>query len=192
MGWTFFMDHAALTPGQILIREMSGKNDTGAEWSIIDHATRGNEWYAICKFTAPGQNPIFYGLVCLFKRSKKSGEFGYKDMSEACGPNASNAPKRIIDQLEKLAPIDPATMTQSGQWARQWRDRCLANAKRKPAPAIKPGDIVKFANNAANFELIGKAGPRRGWHVRMVGGSGMLYRATARQIANCQIIGGQQ
>jgi hypothetical protein len=188
MGWTFFNDMPGMTPAQILTREMSGTNANGAEWSIVDHATRGNEWYAVCKFTAPNQTPIFYGLVCLFKRSKKNGEFGYKDMTETCGPNADRAPVRIIDQLDKLAPIDPAVMTQSGQWARGWRDRCRANAKRKPAPAVKPGDIVKFAANAATFELIGKAEPRRGWHVRMVGGSGMQYRATARQISNCQIV----
>ena len=191
MGWTFFLDHQALTPGQILTREMSGKNDAGAEWSIVDHATRGREWYAICKFTAPGQSPIFYGLVCLFKRSKKTGEFGYKDMAESCGPNASNAPKRIIDKLENIAPIDPATMTQSGQWARAWRDRCLANATRKASKKFAPGMLVEFPGVAGQFQLLDPIGPRKGWRVRFAGGS-LAYTATARQMANCQIVGVQQ
>ena len=190
MGWTSFQDMPGMTPAQILARELNGTNDNGANWAIVDHATKLGEFYAIMKFTAPGNDPIFYGVVCLFKRSKKTGEFYYKEMSETCGPNASRCPVRIIDQLDKLAPIDPADMRESAQWARGWRDRCRANAKRKPAPPVKPGDIVKFSDNGPEFELIGKAGPRRGWFVKLPGPFSATYRATARQIANCQIIGG--
>ena len=188
MGWTSFADMPGMTPAQILTRELNGTNDNGANWTIVDHATKPGEFYAVCRFTAPGNDPIFYGMVCLFKRSKKTGEFSYKDMTETCGPNADRCPVRLVDMLDKLAPIDPADMRQSAQWARGWRDRCRENAKRKPAPAVKPGDIVKFHGNGSHFELITPAGPRRGWHVRMVDGSGMQYRATARQIANCQIV----
>jgi hypothetical protein len=189
MGWTAFLDYSGMTPDWILRRELNGTNANGANWEIVDSATKPGQWYGVCKFTAPGNDPIFYGMVCLFKRSKKTRLFSYKDMTENIGPTADRAPVRIVDMLDRLAPIDPADMRQSAQWARDWRDRCRANAKRKPAPKIKPGDIVKFSNNAASFELISPAGPRRGWHVRMVDGSGMLYRATARQIANCQILG---
>jgi hypothetical protein len=190
MGWTSFQDMPGLTPAQILTRELNGTNDNGANWTIVDHATKPGEFYAVCRFTAPGNDPIFYGLIVLYKRSKKTGEFSYKDMTETCGPVADRCPVRLIDMLDKLAPIDPGDMSQSAQWARGWRDRCRANAKRKPAPAVKPGDIVKFSDNGRKFELISPAGPRRGWHVKLAGANGSLYRATARQIANCQIIGG--
>lgn len=189
MGWTSFQDMPGLTPAQILAREMSGTNDNGATWEIVDHATKPGTWFAICKFTAPGNDPIFYGLVCLYKRSKKTGEFSYKDMGETCGPNAANAPIRLIDQLDKLAPIDPLDMRQSAQWARQWRDRCRENAKRKPKTKQKlaPGQIVTFPNVTGQFELIMPIGPRRGWSVRYVGGS-MSYTANARQISQCTVI----
>ena len=190
MGWTSFADMPGMTPAQILCRELSGTNANGANWTILDHATKPGEFYGVCRFTAPGNDPIFYGVIVLFKRSKKTGEFSYKDMTETCGPNADRCPVRLVDMLDQLAPIDPADMRQSAQWARGWRDRCRANAKRKPAPAVKPGDIVKFSGNGPAYELICKAGPRRGWHVKLAGSNGSTYRATARQIANCQIVVG--
>lgn len=187
MGWTSFQDMPGLTPAQILAREMSGTNDNGATWEIVDHATKPGTWFAICKFTAPGNDPIFYGLVCLYKRSKKTGEFSYKDMGETCGPNAANAPIRLIDQLDKLAPIDPLDMRQSAQWARQWRDRCRENAKRKPAREFSPGQLVQFGAGRV-YELVSPAGPRRGWHVKLAGANGQTYRANARQISQCTVI----
>lgn len=191
MGWTAFIDNPAMKPGEILTREMAGENENGAKWEIIDQATKSGQWYAVCKFTAPNNAPIYYGMVCLFTRSKKTGEFAYKDMTETCGPNAANAPIRIIDQLDQLAPIDPADMRQSAQWALQWRARCRENAKRKPAPKVKRGDIVKFSDHGREFELISPAGPRRGWHVKLASANPVqLFRATARQISKCQIIKG--
>lgn len=190
MGWTSFQDRADLTPAQILTRELNGTNENGANWTIVDHATKLGEFYGVCRFTAPGNDPIFYGVVCLFKRSKKTGEFSYKDMSENMGPNAARCPVRLVDMLDQLAPIDPADMRQSAQWARGWRDRCRANAKRKPAPNVKPGDHVKFSETGPVYELIEKAGPRRGWYVKLAGANGSTYRATARQISQCQIVGG--
>lgn len=189
MGWTSFIDNPAMKPGDILTREMSGTNENGATWEILDHATKPGQWYALCKFTAPNNPPVFYGMVCLFNRRK--GEFSYKDMTETCGPSAARAPIRIIDQLDKLAPIHPADARQSAQWAIQWRARCRENAKRKPAPKIKAGDVVKFSDHGREFELIAPAGPRLGWHVKLSGEPfANIYRATARQIANCQIIKG--
>lgn len=188
MGWTSFADFPGMTPDQILRRELNGTNENGANWEIVDSATKPGQWYGVCRFTAPGNDPIFYGMVCLFKRSKKTGEFSYKDMTETCGPNAARAPLRIVDMLDQLAPIDPAVMTKSGQWARDWRNRCRENAKRKLAPNVKAGDHVKFADNGPVYQLIGKAGPRRGWHVKLAGANGSTYRATARQISQCQIV----
>ena len=190
MGWTSFQDMPGMTPAQILCREFDHVSDNGTKWRIVDHATKLGEFYCIVSRTVPGADPVLFVMVVLFKRYKKTGEFSYKSIDESCGPSADRCPVRLIDMLDQLSPIDPADMSQSAQWARDWRARCRANAKRKPAPAVKPGDIVKFHGNGQHFELICKAGPRRGWHVRMVGGSGMQYRATARQIANCQIVGG--
>lgn len=188
MGWTSFLDNPGLKASEILTRELTGTNENGATWEFIDHATKGRIFYAICKFTAPNNAPIYYGVTVQFSRSK--GEFGYKESAETCGPYAANAPVRMIDKLDQLAPIDPLDMRQSAQWARKWRDTCRANAKRKPKTIVKPGDIVKFSPHGAEFELLAPAGPRRGWHVRITGDSPFrqTYRATAQQVNQCIVI----
>ena len=76
MGWTSFQDRADLTPAQILIRELNGTNENGANWTIVDHATKFGEFYGVCRFTAPGNDPVFYGIVCLFSRSTTFVLFG--------------------------------------------------------------------------------------------------------------------
>jgi hypothetical protein len=187
MGWTSFQDFAGMTPDWIIRRELNGTNENGANWEIVDSATKLGEWYGICKFTAPGQDPIHYGMVVLYKRSKKTGEFSYKDMTETCGPGASRAPVRLIDALDRLAPIPADDARQSAQWALAWRQRCRNNVKRKPKLKLAPGQIVTFPNVTGQFELIMPIGPRRGWSVRYVGGS-MSYTASARQIAQCKVL----
>jgi hypothetical protein len=108
-------------------------------------------------------------------------------MSEDCGPYYYDCPARLLDQLDKLAPNAPES-------ALNWRAKCRANiaAKRKPKTIIKPGDIVKFSPNGAEFKLLEPAGPRRGWHVQLLGAVGStvrsIYRANSRQISQCIVI----
>lgn len=189
MGWTSFMDNAGLSIDAMLKREWNATGDNGATFTIVDSATRGNEWYAIVECKRPDKPPVYDGLVCLVKRSKRTGEFCYKDMGERCGPNAANAPKRLIDKLDNLAPIDPNDEGMGAKWAREWRARCRANAAAK-ANRLKPakGLIVRFGANASLFELVAPAGPRRGWYVRIAGTDGSLYRASAKQLNKATIV----
>lgn len=186
MGYTSFLDNPGLKASDILTRQLTGSNDSGASWEFIDKVTKGNVFYAVCKFTAPNNDPVFYGVVVQFSRSK--GEFGYKELTENCGPYSANAPIRMIDLLDKLAPIDPLDARQSAQWALKWRQKCRENAKRKPKTIVKKGDIVKFSPHGREFELISPAGPRRGWHVKVFGACGSTYRASAVQINRCIVI----
>jgi len=186
MGWTSFLDNPSLKASEILTRELTGSNENGATWEFIDSATKGRVFFAVCKFSSPGNDPIFYGVVVQFARSK--GEFSYKEMAETCGPYYANAPLRLIDLLDKLAPIDPLDARQSAQWALKWRLICRENAKRKPKTIVKKGDIVKFSPHGRIFELISPAGPRRGWHVKLLGANGSQYRASAYQVNRCTIL----
>jgi len=190
MGWTCFYDNVGLSVDAMLRREWNDTGDNGAVFTIVDSATRGNEWYAIVECKRPNEAPVYDGLVCLVKRSKRTGEFCYKDIGERCGPNAANAPKRIIDKLDTLAPIDPNDDGMGARWAREWRARCRANAIAKAtAKQFSKGMIVKFHPARESYELTESAGPRRGWYVRMVGGSGMFYRASAKQLSKAIIVG---
>jgi hypothetical protein len=173
------------TIGAICTREFSANNPGIIQFSVIDQSTRGNVWYAIARIDRPNENPLFYGLVWLINRRR--GEFIYKDMSEDCGPFYYDMPARLLDQLDKLAPNAPES-------ALNWRAKCRAHiaAKRKTKTIVKPGDIVKFSPHGAEFKLLAPAGPRRGWHVQLLGAIGSTvrstYRANARQISQCEIV----
>lgn len=189
MGWTCFYDNVGLSIDDTLRKEFNDTGPTGAQWRVIDSATRGSAWYGILEYKATSEAPRYSGLVCLVKRSKRTGEFCYKDIGETCGPNASQAPKRIIDKLDTLAPIDPNDESLGAKWAREWRKRCRDNAKAKlNKPKLVKGMIVKFNPSAAEYELIESAGQRRGWYVKLLNGSGMLYRASAKQLSKAIIV----
>lgn len=189
MGWTSFYDNRELSADIILKKEFNGIGQDGTKWAIIDSATRGSEWYAILECTPVNQSPRYEGTVCLFKRSKRYNEFGFKEISERCGPNVANAPKRLIDKLDTLAPIDPNDDSKGATWARDWRKRCRDNATSKTnRMKLVKGLIVRFGDSAAEYVLTESAGVRRGWYVKMVGGSGMLYRASVRQLSKAIIV----
>ena len=194
MGWIFYPDNAAMSPDNMLQREFNCTSTCGTVWRVIDSATRGNVWYAILESVSPtpGIPPRYHGTVCLFRRSKRTGEFGYKDIGESAGPNAANAPLRIIDKLDKLRPIDPNDNSLGAKWARDWRARCRANAKAKKKPTLSKGMIVKFDANGPEFLVDSSAGSKRGWYVRMLNGhgTGSLYRASAKQCNNATIVQG--
>jgi len=180
MGWTFFHDTGE-TVGQICTREFQSDNPGVVKFSVVDQSTRGSVWYAIGRIDRPNEAPVFYGLVWL--TSRKQGEFGYKDMDESCGPYYWDMPKRLLDQLDKLAPNPPGC-------ALDWRARCRAKLadKRKNNRIFTPGQLVQFGSTGRVYELISPAGPRRGWHVKLSGANGSLYRANARQMAQCTVI----
>jgi hypothetical protein len=175
MGWTFFNDTGETT-GAICTREFTDTNPAGDRWSVVDQSTRGAVWYGIGRLDRADQPPVFYGLVWL--TSRKRGEFGYKDMTECMGPYYWDMPKRLLDQLDQLAPNAP-------QSALDWRAKCRAKLaeNRKPARELSPGQLVRFGAGRV-FELIKPAGPRLGWFVKLANQPGsMTYRATARQIS---------
>ena len=152
MGWTCFYDNVGLSIDAMLRREWNTTGDNGAVFTIVDSATRGNEWYAVVECKHPDNPPVYDGLVCLVKRSKRTGEFCYKDIGERCGPNASNAPKRIIDKLDTLAPIDPNDNGIGAKGAREWRARCRANASAKAiSKQFSKGMIVKFHHTRESY-----------------------------------------
>lgn len=77
--------------------------------------------------------------------------FGYKLMSEDMGPCADHCPKHILDLLSPIdgQPYPPDISVQGAsqlrQWAREWRDKCWANIKRKESlPKFHGGEVIKL------------------------------------------------
>lgn len=117
MGWTFFRDNRELSRADVIRREFSQPWEPGRHgYGFESIAERGATVYAVMFHQHPDGLKNYFGMV--FLTSRRSGQFGYKDIGEECGPSESRAPKGMIRRLETLAPAP-------NEWAKQWRARCL-------------------------------------------------------------------
>jgi hypothetical protein len=98
-------------------------------------------------------------------------------MTEDMGPNYYDAPAKMLDMLDKLAPNPP------GQYAAGWRQACRDRIAAKKARTVwQAGDRVQYGREA--YTLKRPAGPRRGWIVTHA--SGLDYRLPARALSNAR------
>lgn len=184
MGWTYFHDQPSLSRADIIKREFSCKPSDDNPWAYgFEYvSTRGSVVYAVMWRENPSDNVArsYFGIV--FLTTRKNGKFGYKEMGEECGPYHYDAPIKMLDLLDELAPVDPASLAYS------WRIRCRAKHSDKKARAAiqwQPGDKVQFSSTGRVFEILGQAGPRRGFYVRVADRSDLTqYRAGVKSFAH--------
>lgn len=188
MGWTFYLDNPRLTRAEMIAREFEQKPTYSNPWAFGVHmiAERGSTVYAIMwrENTRDGVAREYFGEVILTQRRR--GEFGYKNIGEDCGPYYFDCPVRILDELDRIAPV-PEDSTAAG-----WRVRCRAKHAERRARARTqwaPGQRVRFSPPGDVFELIAPAGPRRGWHVRRLC-DGAAFRAPAARFTRAEIVKG--
>ena len=119
----------------------------------------------------------YFGIVFKTSRHKTKhwgmSEFCIKEIGESMGPAERDAPAKMLDMLDKLAP-DPTG------YAAQWRTACREKLKAKTTKA-KPTEGQRVTYNGEAYTLIAPRGPRRGWTVST--DSGARYRMNARQVA---------
>lgn len=156
MGWTSYHKPVNVSTREALQKELTWNHLPEDERrSIVHAANRGNVHCfavryppaAVAKynmtrdFQPEKDGSIVSCLVFLTRTdSKDYYNFSYKDMDECMGPNDPGP----VSVLKYLSPI--IGDSQSAQWARNWRERCLAadrQAKRKRA--LKDGDIIHLA-----------------------------------------------
>ena len=117
-----------------------------------------------------------FGIV--FKTSRHrtghpgSTEFCIKEITEDMGPVQTDAPARMLDMLDKLAPNPTG-------YAAQWREACREALKAKPKTKPTAGQRVTY--NKTAYTLFSPAGARKGWIVHT--DTGERYRMNARQLA---------
>lgn len=184
MGWTYFADHNAReTRAAIIRREFehapTEKNPVAYGFEYITE--RGATVYAIMWRESAGAPRVYFGMVFMTKRSK--GEFGYKEVGEECGPYQYDAPLKMINMLDQLAP-DP-----SG-YAAKWRAAVREHhAKKKARPVLAPG--MRVLVGGREYELLSErrslfTGRAAGWNVVDVRTSGR-YRMSAQQAARATL-----
>jgi hypothetical protein len=119
-----------------------------------------------------------FGIVFKTSRHKTSHwgmtEFCIKEITEDMGPVQRDAPAKMLDMLDRLAP-DPTG------YAADWRKDCRENIARKKAPKAKPAAGQRVTYNSQAYTLSHPAGPRKGWIVHT--DTGERYRMKARQVS---------
>jgi hypothetical protein len=149
MGWITTHRDKGITNDQWFQREVIGEGRT-----IVASSTIKSVYYAAVREDVTGQ---VWGLVCLTSRrpNREFHNFGWKSMTEDMGPNAADAPAKVLDAL---------TETDS-EYALEWRAECRANlAHRAALPKVKAGQRVRFSHamqfsdgvERQEFELIGR------------------------------------
>lgn len=118
MGWTSYPYTPHDIPAEI--------TDICRPWIPLQISRSGSTWYV-----AAQHEDIITAFVILTQT--RNGEWAYKDMDEAMGPNEAKAP---ISLIAKLTP--PLT-----DYAAKWRERCIAYARR---PRYAPGDKLRLTD----------------------------------------------
>lgn len=171
MGWTTYWAPATTKTADLVIKELTCSNEVRT-WEVLDHAMRGSVFYGLVKVTTIADGSTrYYGAVWL--TSRRGGEFGYKDMSEDCGPYYYDCPKRILDKLDALAP-------NPGQGAVEWRQACRKKAAATKTHKLVDGQQVTFVKEL-NFRTFTEATftvRKVGGKVRFVAGNGTLCQIT--------------
>ena len=190
MGWTFFADwNKSESRADIIRREFEQQPTDKNPWAYgFEYITeRGATVYAIMWRENPSEGTPrqYFGMVFLTQR--KRGEFGYKDVEESCGPYETDAPLKMVDMLDKLAP-------NPGGYAEKWRAAVRErHAKKRARPKLAAGMRVALGpSDGRVYELIEPrraffSGRAAGWHVVEVA-TGIRYRMSAQHAARARIV----
>jgi hypothetical protein len=121
------------------------------QYRLLDCATVRSVFYAAVEITEPDKDRKFVtAFVFMLKRVPKAADgfnFGWKDLTESCGPYATDAPAKILDLLTPVEEIWPDPESSSHKYAAQWRERCRKGIDiRKRRPRLKAGDKLTFVN----------------------------------------------
>lgn len=157
MGW-LFQDTPlrSETPAQYLARQFTFEDEHRTVETLAASQVGGAVYMAIRSTDKPsaanagGRSYVFAGIM-LVRNNARDG-FGYKEMSEAMGPNEANCPDRIMRLLSPVSEIP------NPGFAVEWRARVAQRkadraAARTRAAELMPGARLRTAY-ALRFGLI--------------------------------------
>lgn len=94
-----------------------------------------------------GVSYVFAAVVLLDLRVSERHDLGFKDMDESVGPCEAECPEKI---LRLLTPLDDPSYPEANDWAREWRERCWDNIRRrKTMSGWKSGTRIRFPGGLA-------------------------------------------
>lgn len=143
MGWTSY--HASFYKNGKIDRKAECDSIMNCDmvgnkgrYEVLKSAMVGSTYYAAVKKTMPEKESVFGVVMLTSVNNKDYFNFSYKDMDESTGPGYYDCPKGILDVL---------TPTEY-EWAKEWRERCYENIKKKKSPDalsnLPIGSEIKF------------------------------------------------
>ena len=171
MGWTTYRKtHKTIKE---FFEQQWNQEDAEFKKTVLEAAQVGfTEAYAAIEFLnkKTGEREVFAATYLIHYNKGYDYNFGYKDMTEHCGPGMYKCPEKIMKLLTPL----PETNEEGGvKWATEWRAANWlrineAKAQRKKGPQFKVGDTVvfrkpiKFTNGTTHSQLkVAKTKPLR-------------------------------
>lgn len=146
MGWTSY-DAANYKINKKGIKVIDKKAECDSlfddKHKVLKSSVVGNVYYA-----AVEHDSEVYAIVILISTSRSDGfNFGYKDMTEFCGPFETKCPKSI---LKMLTPTDEKR-------ANEWRKKCWDYHNRPKLKDVRIGQKIKFKSSLDEVILIKRA-----------------------------------
>ena len=131
MGWTETAYYKKLTQKER--REEIDKLFTWERFSVVKSAIKNNVYYAAVRSEETGD---IFGTVVLLRSRCDCGcyWYGYKEISEDCGPLEYGCPVAILDLL---TPTD-------NECALKWRQKCREKAGRPDISKLQEGTVIRF------------------------------------------------
>lgn len=134
MGWTSY-DAANYKINKKGIKVIDKKAECDSlfddKHKVLKSSVVGNVYYAAIE----NDDKEVYAIVILISTSRSDGfNFGYKDMTEFCGPYETKCPKSI---LKMLTPTDD-------KYANEWRKKCWNYNNGPKLKDVKIGQKIKF------------------------------------------------
>ena len=161
MGWTF----THRPKGQSTI-EFFKESFDGEAGRVLDAAAPSfTETYVAYELLdKQGERRGVIAIVCLTQwRHHDTLNFGYKEMSEACGPCATGCPVRILEQLTEY----DFGSEKANRWSLEWREACWERVRRQRArPSLSRDDLIWFPEpltftSGARHQVLQVRNPRR-------------------------------
>ncbi len=142
---------------------------------------RGSIFYGVMKREHADSDEInYFGIVIkTSSRTPKGGrrEICCKEMTEDMGPYFYDAPLKMLNMLDSLAP-------NPGEGAATWRAKCREVQRKKALKNAIPwqgGDLVEYGGNT--YKLLKPATQKPGWRVQCEKTS-QVYRMRPAQLKN--------
>lgn len=171
MGWSFSCNRGH--GRKELIAELRAPGRWCEGGKMLRSSVVGNHhWYVV----EVNGGRRFIGLDLMAGGGKDSG-WGYKGLSESCGPSAIDCPVSFFADVS----------VPEGDYAKGWREKVIANqaAQKAKKQALVAGSVVRYGEH--EYRLVCPVAPRKGWQVLRVS-DGQAFRMQAQQLSRAALV----